>query len=46
MSSSRQAGLYVKKGNPLNIQGFQDLSRKDVRIVNREKRIRREGPAG
>ncbi|MEW4059469.1 substrate-binding domain-containing protein [Bacillus siamensis] len=33
----RQAGLYVKKGNPLNIQGFQDLSRKDVRIVNREK---------
>lgn len=27
----------MKKGNPLNIQGFQDLSRKDVRIVNREK---------
>ncbi|MBT2572672.1 excisionase family DNA-binding protein [Bacillus sp. ISL-51] len=33
----RQAGLYVKKGNPLNIQSFKDLNRKDIRIVNREK---------
>lgn len=33
----RQAGFYVKKGNPKNIQSWQDFSREDVVIVNREK---------
>ncbi|MBT2625409.1 excisionase family DNA-binding protein [Bacillus sp. HU-1818] len=33
----RQAGLYVQKGNPQNIQGWEDLKRTDIRIVNREK---------
>ncbi|KAA6447398.1 substrate-binding domain-containing protein [Bacillus atrophaeus] len=33
----RQAGLYVQKGNPQNIQGWKDLKRTDIRIVNREK---------
>lgn len=31
------AGFYVKKGNPKNIFGFQDLSRPDVTLSNREK---------
>ncbi|QKE73736.1 helix-turn-helix transcriptional regulator [Arthrobacter citreus] len=34
---SRKAGLYVKKGNPLNITSWSDLSREDVKIINREK---------
>ncbi|MCY8915863.1 excisionase family DNA-binding protein [Bacillus atrophaeus] len=33
----RQAGIYVQKGNPQNIQGWEDLKRTDIRIVNREK---------
>ncbi|WP_210364275.1 helix-turn-helix transcriptional regulator [Bacillus sp. REN3] len=33
----RKAGLYVKAGNPLNIQSWTDLAREDVSIVNREK---------
>ncbi|WP_307468304.1 helix-turn-helix transcriptional regulator [Paenibacillus harenae] len=34
---TRTAGLYVKKGNPKHIASWADLSRSDVRIVNREK---------
>ncbi|PEL09945.1 helix-turn-helix transcriptional regulator [Bacillus sp. AFS017336] len=34
---SRKAGLYVKKGNPLNITSWSDLNREDVKIINREK---------
>ncbi|MGV6972974.1 substrate-binding domain-containing protein [Bacillus halotolerans] len=33
----RKAGLYVQKGNPKNIQGWDDLKRTDIRIINREK---------
>ena len=33
----RTQGLMVAKGNPKNIQGVQDLVRKDVRYVNRQK---------
>lgn len=32
----RTAGIYVQKGNPLHIQGWADLGRSDVRIINRE----------
>ena len=31
----RSLGFYVRKGNPKNIQGWSDLSRKDISIVNR-----------
>ncbi len=31
-----QEGLVVARGNPKNISGISDLSRKDVRITNRE----------
>ncbi|OIK10782.1 hypothetical protein BIV60_20135 [Bacillus sp. MUM 116] len=34
---SRKAGLYVKKGNPLNLISWADLKRDDVKIMNREK---------
>ncbi|MEH7503883.1 helix-turn-helix transcriptional regulator [Neobacillus drentensis] len=34
---SRKAGLYVKKGNPLNITTWTDLNRENVKIINREK---------
>lgn len=33
----RNAGIYVQKGNPLNIQGWKDLSNPKITIVNREK---------
>lgn len=33
----RKAGLYVQKGNPKNIQGWEDLKRTDILIINREK---------
>jgi putative molybdopterin biosynthesis protein len=33
----RNAGIYVAKGNPLGISSWEDLTRKDVRIVNRER---------
>ena len=33
----RQQGLVVKKGNPLNIKGLRDLTRADVRYINRQK---------
>lgn len=34
---SRQAGLFIRKGNPKQITGWNDLGRKDISIVNREK---------
>ncbi len=33
----RHQGLVVKKGNPLNIQGIKDLTRPDIRFINRQK---------
>lgn len=35
--ASREQGLIVAKGNPKEIQSFQDLTRKDVTFVNRQK---------
>lgn len=32
----RQQGLLVKKGNPRNIKGFEDLLRDDVIFINRQ----------
>ncbi len=32
----REQGLLVLKGNPKNIRGFEDLTRKDVVFVNRQ----------
>ena len=34
---SYEIGLYIKKGNPRNIQGFPDLQRADIIFANREK---------
>lgn len=34
---SRQAGLYVQRGNPLKLSHWSDLSRPGLRLVNREK---------
>ena len=34
--ASWQQGLMVKKGNPKHIRGIEDLSRKDVTLINRE----------
>lgn len=33
----RKAGIYVQKGNPLNIKDWSDLAKTNVSIVNREK---------
>lgn len=33
--SYRTQGFYVRKGNPKNIQGWDDLRRRDISIVNR-----------
>ena len=33
----RWQGFYVEAGNPKNITRFEDLTRKDVRFVNRDK---------
>ena len=33
--SYRTQGFYVRKGNPKNIRGWQDLSREDISILNR-----------
>ena len=33
--SYRMQGFYVKKGNPKNIKGWEDLKRGDISIVNR-----------
>ena len=32
----RMQGLYVKKGNPKNIQGWEDFGREDITMINRE----------
>ncbi|OXS61115.1 hypothetical protein B1A99_06205 [Cohnella sp. CIP 111063] len=33
---SRQAGFYVRQGNPLGLQDWPDLAKPGVRLVNRE----------
>lgn len=33
----RMQGLYVAKGNPKNIQSWQDFAREDIVMINREK---------
>ena len=33
--SYRTQGFYVQKGNPKNIRGWEDLSRKDISVLNR-----------
>jgi putative molybdopterin biosynthesis protein len=33
----RKQGLYVRKGNPLNIQGWKDFSRPELTMINRER---------
>lgn len=35
--SYRMQGFYVKKGNPKNIRGWEDLGREDIRLINRRK---------
>jgi putative molybdopterin biosynthesis protein len=35
--AGRFQGFYVKRGNPLDISGWQDLARDDITIINREK---------
>ncbi|MBI4653964.1 MAG: hypothetical protein HY752_03095 [Nitrospirae bacterium] len=32
----RQQGLYILKGNPKNIKGFEDLTRHEVTFINRQ----------
>ncbi|MFB9275183.1 substrate-binding domain-containing protein [Cohnella cellulosilytica] len=32
----RQAGFYVREGNPLGLKGWKDLGRPGLRLVNRE----------
>jgi putative molybdopterin biosynthesis protein len=34
---SRYQGFYVAKGNPKGIQGWEDLKREDITMINREK---------
>ena len=33
----REQGLLVSRGNPLDIKGFEDLARKEVRFINRQR---------
>jgi len=33
----REQGLLVPRGNPLGITGFQDLARREVRFINRQR---------
>lgn len=33
----RQQGLVVAKGNPLGIETFSDIAKKDIRYINRQK---------
>jgi putative molybdopterin biosynthesis protein len=33
----RMQGLYVRKGNPLNIRGWEDFGRPDITMINRER---------
>jgi putative molybdopterin biosynthesis protein len=35
--AGRMQGLYVKKGNPLNIRDWKDLVRPDISMINRER---------
>ncbi len=35
--ASRMQGFYVARGNPRNIKDWNDLSRSDITIINREK---------
>lgn len=35
--ASRLQGFYVINGNPKGIQGWEDLKRKDISMINREK---------
>lgn len=35
--ATREQGFIVAKGNPKNIQDFEDLTRKDITFVNRQK---------
>lgn len=35
--ATRNAGIYVAKGNPLGIASWEDLVKQEVRIVNRER---------
>lgn len=35
--ATRKQGFYVPKGNPKGIKGWEDLRRKDIVIINREK---------
>ena len=35
--AGRRQGLYVRKGNPLNIRDWKDFARKDIGMINREK---------
>ncbi|MDR0569270.1 MAG: helix-turn-helix transcriptional regulator [Spirochaetaceae bacterium] len=35
--AGRLEGLYVRKGNPLGIRGWQDFARSDLGMVNRER---------
>jgi len=35
--ASREQGFIVAKGNPKGISGFNDLARKDIRFINRQK---------
>jgi putative molybdopterin biosynthesis protein len=35
--ATRIQGFYVPKGNPKGIKGWEDLKRKDIAIINREK---------
>ena len=34
---SRKAGFYVQKGNPMQIQSFEDFKTKSLKLINREK---------
>ncbi|WP_340148340.1 helix-turn-helix transcriptional regulator [Ruminiclostridium hungatei] len=34
--AARMQGIYVLKGNPRKISGFEDLGRKNISIINRE----------
>lgn len=35
--ASRQIGFYVKKGNPKNFQGWEDLKKAGLSLINRER---------
>jgi putative molybdopterin biosynthesis protein len=33
----REQGFIIPRGNPKNIKGFEDLSREDIQVVNRQR---------